>query len=95
MDGGAAGRYPIEMPDPARPPDPVGTILRTYRLERGLTQEAVAARAGLDRNYVGMIERGERRPTVHTVTNILRVLKISWRRMGDALAEALGEENIL
>jgi transcriptional regulator with XRE-family HTH domain len=95
VDGGTAARYPIGMPAPARQPDPVGTILRTYRLERGLTQEVVAARAGLDRNYIGMIERGERRPTVHTVTTILRVLKISWRRMGDALAEALGEADIL
>ncbi len=37
-----------------------GERVRKLRLERGLTQEALAARAGLHSTYVGGIERGER-----------------------------------
>jgi DNA-binding XRE family transcriptional regulator len=37
-----------------------GTTVRTYRLQAGLTQEALAEQAGVDRTYVGGVERGER-----------------------------------
>jgi len=41
----------------------VARNLRRLRAERGLTQEEVAERAGLNRNYVGMLEREENSPT--------------------------------
>lgn len=37
-----------------------GKRVRAAREERGWTQEDLAAEAGLDRTYVGGIERGER-----------------------------------
>ncbi len=37
----------------------LGRALRAARLERGESQEAFAARAGIDRSYAGAIERGE------------------------------------
>jgi transcriptional regulator with XRE-family HTH domain len=52
-----------------------GETLRSYRLEAGLSQEKLAAKAGLDRTYVGGAERGERNVAL---VNIVR------------LAEALG-----
>ena len=39
-------------------------MLRERRTERGLTQEDLAHQAGVHRNVVGLIERGQYNPTV-------------------------------
>jgi len=79
------------MPPRAPSPASIGSLLRAYRVERGLTQEALAAAAGFDRTYIGMVERGERKPTVHAVSLILDVLGVTWTRMGSELDELLAK----
>ena len=41
-----------------------GTELRKLRRKAGLTQEEVAARAGVTREYVSMLESGKNSPTI-------------------------------
>jgi XRE family transcriptional regulator, regulator of sulfur utilization len=50
--------------------------LPATREERGYSQEALAARAGLDRANYGAIERGECNVTVDTVVKIATGLGI-------------------
>jgi transcriptional regulator with XRE-family HTH domain len=50
--------------------------LKRLRRERGLTQEELADLAGLNRNYVGMIERQENAATVDTLEALAEALQI-------------------
>ena len=52
-----------------------GHNLRALREARTLTQEALAARAGLDRSYVGGVERGERNPTLTAISRLAHALE--------------------
>lgn len=49
-----------------------GERLRELRTARGLSQERLAELAGLDRNYIGQIERAERNVAL---VNIIRIAK--------------------
>lgn len=55
----------------------IGKNLRKYRLEKKLRQEDLAERAGLSTNYIGMVERGEKIPSLETFITILNVLEVS------------------
>jgi transcriptional regulator with XRE-family HTH domain len=53
-----------------------GARIRELRQEQGLSQEGLAERAGLHRNYVGGVERGERNvglDNIHSIAEALRV----------------------
>jgi transcriptional regulator with XRE-family HTH domain len=50
--------------------------LKRLRRERGLTQEELADLAGLNRNYVGMIERQENAASVDTLEALAEALQI-------------------
>lgn len=50
--------------------------LRRLRQERGLTPEALADLADVNRNYVGLIEREENSASVDVLESLARALKI-------------------
>jgi len=54
----------------------VARNLRRIRRERGLSQEELADRASLNRNYVGMIEREENAPTVDALEQLSTALNV-------------------
>lgn len=51
-----------------------GKNVRAEREAQGLTQEALAAAAGLDRSYVGGVERGERNPSLTAMARLAEAL---------------------
>ena len=55
----------------------IGKVIRKIREEKGVTQEKLAFEAGLNRAYIGYIERGERNPSTETLVKIAKALKIS------------------
>lgn len=54
-----------------------GASVRAIRLDRALSQEALAERAGLHRTYVGDIERGRRNVSLVNIDRLARALSTS------------------
>lgn len=50
--------------------------LRSARLARGLSQEELAARAGLHRNYIGSVERNEKNISIDSMERLAIVLGV-------------------
>jgi transcriptional regulator with XRE-family HTH domain len=53
-----------------------GAAMRTRREELKLTQEALAAKAGLSKGSISMIETGERAPSVKSVIILASALEM-------------------
>lgn len=54
-----------------------GRKVREKRGEKGLSQEALADAAGLDRSYLGSVERGERNLALQNIVKIAAALDMT------------------
>ena len=55
----------------------LGSTIREQRVQSGLSQEVLAFESGLDRTYVGSVERGERNISIINLQKIAKALKTS------------------
>ena len=53
-----------------------GQSVQNLRKQKGLTQEDLAEEVGVDRSYMGFIERGEKNPTLDKVQKIADALDV-------------------
>ena len=53
-----------------------GNKVREERLKIGISQEALAEKAGVHRTYIGMIERAEKNITLKNIEKISKALNI-------------------
>lgn len=57
----------------------VGSLIRKHRLEMGLTEKELTKRAGLSKNYVEKVERGEKEIGILQLRRIAKELVIDVR----------------
>jgi transcriptional regulator with XRE-family HTH domain len=58
--------------------------MRTLRAARGLSQEALAHEIGIDRTYLGSVERAERNVSIDNVARIAKALAVEpWKLLKD------------
>jgi len=54
----------------------LGDNLKKIRIKKDITQIEIARRLGVDRSFVSNIENGKNNPTLSTITNLAKALKI-------------------
>ena len=70
-----------------------GNNVRRLREAQGFTQEELADKAGLDRSYVGGIERGERNPSLSVILSLASALKTPPGNLFAEIGEARQESS--
>ena len=68
----------------------IGTKIKLLRTKLKISQEELGFRAGLNKNSVGAIERGESSPTIDTLDQISKALEISIVELVDVSKIDLG-----
>lgn len=65
--------------------DLVGLNVKRIRVAQGISQERLAFDAGVDRSYLGGVERGEENPTVDVLDRLAATLAVP---LGELFREA-------
>ena len=68
----------------------LGNAIKEQRNAQGLSQEELAARAGLHRTYVSEVERGERNPSIASIEKLAQALKVSFTSLFDRTGQHAG-----
>lgn len=55
----------------------IGQNIRAHRKAQKMNIEDLAFKAGLSKNYIGMVERGEKIPSLETFLTIVNALNVS------------------
>jgi transcriptional regulator with XRE-family HTH domain len=54
-----------------------GQVVRKLRLEQGLSQEELAHQSGYHRNYIGILERGEKSASLEAIFSLAGALAVA------------------
>lgn len=69
----------------------IGKRIRSYRNKLNFSQEELAERCGLHPTYIGQLERGEKNPTIETISKISAALNVSMSIMFEKLDDVKNE----
>lgn len=65
----------------------LGNRLRSYRKNRGYSQERLAELANCHPNYIGQLKRGEKNATLESIEKLSSALEVSFSELFDKLGD--------
>jgi len=72
----------------------VGRNVRRVRVAKGISQERLAFDSGVDRSYLGGLERGEENPTVDVLDKLAATLGVSIAELFEAIEASAPVEGL-
>ena len=72
----------------------IGDRLRSYRNQKGWSQEELAEQAGLPPTYIGQLERGEKNATLDSISKVALALNISLSQLFESISLSSDTTNI-
>ena len=76
------------VPRPASDLKTLGSVLRAFRRESGLTQEQLSFRSGMTTALISDTENGKRNLSFASIARMLSALDVTWEQFGAALHRA-------
>ncbi|MGC8976778.1 MAG: helix-turn-helix domain-containing protein [Candidatus Ratteibacteria bacterium] len=73
----------------------IGERIKKIRKSKKVTQEELAWRIGLSTNFIGLIERGKKRPSLETLRKISNTLEVPISYFFEKVNYKLPEEDIM
>ncbi len=61
----------------------LGQKVRFFRLQKQISQEALAFQIGIDRTYIGAIEQGLRSPSIYCLYMLSKALNIKLKDLAE------------
>ena len=61
----------------------LGQKVRFFRLQKHISQEALAFQIGIDRTYIGAIEQGLRSPSIYCLYMLSKALNIKLKDLAE------------
>lgn len=74
------------------PTEAFGAVLKELRVQKGLTQEALALDAGTERSHVSALERAEKGPSLATILRLAQALGMSAGEIVSLVEQKLTEK---
>lgn len=71
----------------------IGKRIRARRRGLGMSQEALAERAGLHYTYIGQIERGEKNPSIETMLKLCGALDTTIEKLFEKIGDGAEEDD--
>ncbi len=72
----------------------LGERLRSYRNQKGWSQEKLAERAGLHPTYIGQLERGEKNATIDSICKVANALGVPLEQLFEKINQIDTDSNI-
>lgn len=73
----------------------IGRKIKELRKKKKITQEELAFKIGKSPNFIGLIERGKKRPSIETLRKIAEVLDVPIKSFFESFNYSPPQEDIL
>jgi transcriptional regulator with XRE-family HTH domain len=78
-----------------KPEEAFGTVMKSLRKEKKMSQEQLAHSCGLDRTFISLLERGQRQPSLRSILSIAASLELPADKLMKITVDAVEKGSVV